>query len=180
MSDKNYEMPEVLPGDLIECLKTGGKGIIREGRNRHESHSRAWSITPLPGTNIKSAWWDRSEFKVLEKGPAHKYWAEALLVQKAKDEQRTLRKDIDWVIANWETVSGPQLDLDVVHTILLAAELMPNQSGLLLRGEIGIAALQLFEIFQVLQGDIAEAMSEDDPKAALRELGAQVRARSEQ
>lgn len=177
MNEKNYEMPEVLPGDLIECLETGRRGIIRETSSRHESHPVAWSITPLPGARIRVAWWKRSEFKVLEQGPAHKYWAEALLVQKEQDELRARRRDIDWVIANFEA-NPKALDLDVVHTILLEAEILPNQTGLLSKGEIGIAALQLFEIYQTYQDDIAEAMTDDDPKAALRALGAQVRAQT--
>ena len=126
-----------------------------------------------------SAWWGRSDFKVLEKGPAHKYWAGALLVQKARDEERARRSDIDWVISNWETVE-PSLMLASATAILREAGLLPNQVGLLSRGEIGVAALQLVEIYQTYRGDISEAMSEPDPKAALREMGAQVRARSEQ
>ena len=178
MSDKNYEKQEVLPGDLIECLETGGKGIICETSKRHESHPVAWSITPLPGARIKHAWWKREEFKVIEQGPAHKYWAEALLVQKEQDEQRVLRHDIDWVLANWEAVQGSALDLDAVRTVLREAGMLPNQSGLLLRGEIGIAALQLFGIYRTYQDDIAEAMTDEDPKAALRALGDQLRAQT--
>lgn len=179
MNEQNYEKPEVLPGDLIECLATGGKGIIGNTSDRHESHPVQWSIVPLLGAGIRVAWWGRSEFKVLEKGPAHKYWAGALLVQKARDEDRARRSDIDWVISNWETVE-PSPMLASVTAILREAGLLPNQVGRLSRGEIGFAAMELFQIFQALQGDIAEAMSEPDPKAALRELGAQVRARSEQ
>jgi hypothetical protein len=180
MNLKSYEKPEVLPGDLIECLETGGRGIISEFGSSHESHPISWAIVPLPGARIKCAWWRREEFKVLEKGPAHAYWAEALLVQKAQDEERARRRDIDWVIANWDTVVGPLMDLDIVRTILCAADLLPDQLGLLSKGEIGIAALQLFEIYQTYQDDIAEAMTDDEPKAALWALGVQVKAKTEQ
>lgn len=72
MNESNlYEVPEILPGDLIECLETGGQGIIREFGGGSGGWPRTWSITPLPGARIKCAWWHLGEFKVVQKGPAH-------------------------------------------------------------------------------------------------------------
>jgi hypothetical protein len=174
MKDTAYEKPEVLPGDLIKCRETGGMAIIRECTDAFPGQ---WSVTPLPGTLIKTAWWSREEFDVVEEGPAHQHWLAGLQAKKSQYERRVLEGDIEWVITNWE---GEQdnMGLTAARTILRAVGIMPSQRGLLQRGEIGIAAYEVMQLFQTYGDDIKECMSEDDPKAALAELGLRLRDRT--
>ncbi len=169
----SYEVPEILPGDLIECLETGGKGIICEVSDL-PTHPTQWSIATLPGARIKCAWWKRGEFRVVEKGPAHRYWAEALQEQKKQDERRDQEKDLDWVIANWAEVSASP-SLTVVSTLLKALNCWPDCAGLLLRGEIGIAAAVKFDLYARVEPSITLAMTQTNPKQALADVGVALR-----
>lgn len=163
----NYETPEILPGDLIECLKTGGKGIIRECGDPMDTR---WAIALLPGARIKSAWWSRDEFKVLQKGPAHPFWAEAMQAQKQQDEECDRERDPDWVIANWKEIRvNPSLT--AVTTILQVAGCLPDHTGYLMRGEIGLEALAKFEHYARLAPFVELAMTQEDPVQALAEIG---------
>lgn len=114
---------------------------------------------------------------MLERGPAHKYWAEALLAQKLQDDRRAQEGDLSWVIANWEAVRENPSQT-VVTTLLKAAGALPDHTGFAMRGETGLAVLSTFHRYAALRPAFEAAMSQDDPAHALTELSRSLRTRT--
>ena len=136
------ETPEILSGDIAQCTKTGAKMIVNEVKRRFDG-TPSLSCTPLPsGHNIKHAWWNEGEYQIIEKGAAHHYYQEGVVAQLEKDAERDNWKSIEWVLENFDTMEINSINAE---TALSRYGYMPDQTGLMSRGEIGIMAMGVIQ-----------------------------------
>ena len=152
--------PDVLPGDIVKCRETGALLVIQEysitqGRLNYTADT-------LPGyPHQKHAWWDETEFEMVEKGLTHKYYREGLDRERVLQEERDNSCAFWWVSENYHRLKEEKkLNNHHITTLLDTLYGPRDYTGYMMRGEIGLATLEDMQLFSANQEEFEKMISD--------------------